>query len=460
MFIRKLLILFTICLVLLSQNLFSQIVLQGTVTDNGAEYLGNGAEPVVGALVTVTDQADMGRTFSACTDDLGHYSIEISQTTVDDDPSVTPGSYRLLQNYPNPFNPSTVIGYGLSKPAYISIEIYNVLGQKIKTLIDGFQTTSGQVIWNGTNDMGQGVPAGLYIYTLKVGKKKVNKKMLLIDGHQGSVVASGSRSLSKQHGDNTILHKQLSDQYTLTVTGDSIATYEQHDLEITASMTVDVTVTRTLTDIDGNVYTTVKIGDQWWMAENLRVTHYRNGEFIPHVTGNLTWENLKSSAYCNYNNDITNVATYGRLYNWYAISESRNIAPTGWHVPTDEEWKELEMLLGISQSDADATGDRGTDEGGKMKTTGTIESDDGLWYHPNTGATNLSGFSVLPGGYRDDVDGSFDYMGELATFWSSTRYGSTGRLAWCRGLKYNSSGIRRYYGGDFQSGRSIRCARD
>ena len=91
----------------------------------------------------------------------------------------------------------------------------------------------------------------------------------------------------------------------------------------------------TVTDIDGNIYQTVKIGNQWWMAENLKVTHYRNGEAIPNVTDNATWTGLTTGAYCEYNNDVNNVATYGRLYNWYAVDDSRNIAPAGWHVASD-----------------------------------------------------------------------------------------------------------------------------
>ena len=151
--------------------------------------------------------------------------------------------------------------------------------------------------------------------------------------------------------------------------------------------------TGTVTDIDGNTYQTVKIGDQWWMAENLKVTCYRNGDAIPNITDGTTWASLSTGAYCEYNNDINNVATYGRLYNWYAVTDSRNIAPAGWHVPSDAEWKQLEMYLGMSQSEADATGWRGTDEGGKLKEVGTMH-----WNSPNTGATNESGFTALPGG--------------------------------------------------------------
>ncbi|MBN1480418.1 hypothetical protein EH223_20385 [candidate division KSB1 bacterium] len=197
----------------------------------------------------------------------------------------------------------------------------------------------------------------------------------------------------------------------------------------------------TVTDIDGDVYQTVKIGEQWWMMENLKVTRYGNGDPIEHVTGNSQWVNLTTGAWCAYDNDPVNADTYGLLYNWYAVNDSRTIAPEGWHVPTDEEWKQLEMALGMSRDDADDTGWRGTDEGGKMKATGTLEAGTGLWYAPNTGATNESCFSALPGGYRT-ANGTFNNLGYDANFWSSTESSSSD--AWYRNLIYTNSTVNRY----------------
>jgi uncharacterized protein (TIGR02145 family) len=209
--------------------------------------------------------------------------------------------------------------------------------------------------------------------------------------------------------------------------------------------------TGTVTDIDGNVYKTIKIGDQVWMAENLKVTHYRNGDPIPNVTDVGTWGDLTTGAYCNFDNNEGHVATYGRLYNWYAVDDSRNIAPEGWHVPTDADWKQLEMYLGMSQAEADGKGWRGTDEGGKLKETGTTH-----WASPNTGATNESGFSALPGGYRHS-SGSFTSMGGRANFWSST--GISSGYAWGRTLScYCSQVSRNNY--DKHYGCSVRCVRD
>jgi len=211
--------------------------------------------------------------------------------------------------------------------------------------------------------------------------------------------------------------------------------------------------TGTVTDIDGNVYQTVKIGNQWWMAENLKVTHYRNGDAIPNVTDDDDWVDLSTGAYCAYGNTESNVKTYGYLYNWYAVNDSRDIAPAGWHVPTDEEWKTLEMVLGMSQSEADDTGYRGTHEGSKLAGRADLWDDGDL---EDDAAFDASGFSALPAGYRS-YSGSFYYLGLSAQFWSST--GGNSNSAWPRFLDYAHSVIaRNYYSG--QNGFSVRLLRD
>ena len=212
----------------------------------------------------------------------------------------------------------------------------------------------------------------------------------------------------------------------------------------------------TVTDKDGNVYKTIKIGNQWWMAENLKVTHYRNGDLIPNVTSNSEWIGLSTGAYCAFINDANNESeTYGYLYNWYAINDSRDIAPEGWHVPTDAEWKELEMALGMSQSEADDTEFRGTNEGSKL--AGMAD----LWVNgdlENNSSFDESGFSALPGGYRfSSSSGSFTNLGSRATFWSSTE--SNRLYAWRRYLYYNYSEVYRYYSNK-RRGFSVRLVRD
>ena len=196
-----------------------------------------------------------------------------------------------------------------------------------------------------------------------------------------------------------------------------------------------------ITDIDGNQYETVAIGNQVWMAENLKVTHYRNGDVISHLTDNNSWGGTSNGAYCAYNNNEDNVDTYGRLYNWYAVNDSRNIAPEGWHVPTDAEWTLLTDYLGGSNV-----------AGGKLKEAGTEH-----WNSPNTGATNESGFTAFPGAFRNDY-GSYWGMGYYGIFWSSTESFST--YAWYRHLYYGNSDVFRYNYASKQSGYSIRCVRN
>jgi uncharacterized protein (TIGR02145 family) len=200
--------------------------------------------------------------------------------------------------------------------------------------------------------------------------------------------------------------------------------------------------TGTVTDIDGNVYQTVKIGDQWWMAENLKVTHYRNGDTIPNVTDPSAWNVLTTGAYCAYDNNIANVAVYGRLYNWFAVDDSRNMAPAGWHVPTDAEWQTLVDYLG-----------GGAVAGGKMKEAGTAH-----WANPNTGATNESGFTGLPGGGRGG-NGPYSGLGNGAGFWTSTENEYISDAAWNRNLTYNHPEVIHDYSGK-KSGVSVRCVKD
>ena len=198
-------------------------------------------------------------------------------------------------------------------------------------------------------------------------------------------------------------------------------------------------------DIDGNIYKTVKIGNQIWMAENLKVIHYNNGDVIPNLQDDDEWDNGNGTC-CAYDNNASNTEIYGLLYNWFTVNDIRNIAPDGWHIPTDIEWQVLIEYLG---------GD--TLAGGKMKSLGTIEGVNGLWVGSDEGTTNESGFSALPGGYRYN-SGVFDGIGTNAYFWSATE--STGGTAWHRYLYHGNSVVSRYDYGWKQGGYSIRCIKD
>jgi uncharacterized protein (TIGR02145 family) len=202
----------------------------------------------------------------------------------------------------------------------------------------------------------------------------------------------------------------------------------------------------TVADIDGNEYKTITIGSQTWMAENLRTTRYRNGDLIGTTTSatlDISLETKPKYEWA-YNADETNVVTYGRLYTWYTITDSRNICPDGWHVPTDAEWITLTPYLG-GESD-------GFVAGAKLKEIGTTH-----WQSPNPDATNASGFTALPGGNRH-FNGTYEYIGYYSFWWSST--GSNyANQAWYWLIHYNNSSVGRYSFNE-RYGLSVRCLQD
>jgi uncharacterized protein (TIGR02145 family) len=217
-----------------------------------------------------------------------------------------------------------------------------------------------------------------------------------------------------------------------------------------------------VTDIDGNTYTTVTIGSQIWMKENLKVSKYRNGDPIPTNLDNATWGSTTSGAYAIYDNNYVNDSIYGKLYNWYAVADSRGLCPIGWHVPTDHEWNLLTKFLD-SEADTSCIVTCFNLAGEKMKTTGTLEDGTGLWNLPNI-ATNSSGFSANPSGYRE-YNGEFLYPdiinGNTAT--AGAWYSSTSTQmedAWFRYLNNNSTELLRQKSGFKTVGFSIRCIKD
>jgi uncharacterized protein (TIGR02145 family) len=193
-------------------------------------------------------------------------------------------------------------------------------------------------------------------------------------------------------------------------------------------------------DIDSNVYKTVAIGTQIWMAENLKVTHFNNGDSIPNIPDSTAWKNMNSAALCNYNNDKIIVSTYGRLYNWYAVVDIRNICPFGWHIPSDNEWTSLSNYLGGNNI-----------AGGKMKEEGIAH-----WSSPNIGATNETGFTALPGGSRDS-GGVFKYIGSDGGWWTCTENDSISAFLWS--MYYLNTRLSRK---DFykKDGFSVRCVKN
>ena len=198
-----------------------------------------------------------------------------------------------------------------------------------------------------------------------------------------------------------------------------------------------LTTQKSVVDADGNVYQIITIGTQIWMAENLKTTTYNDGIIIPL---DEVWHYPTSPAYCWYKNDESNYkATYGALYNWYAINTGK-LCPIGWHVPTDAEWTTLTTYLG-GESVA----------GGKLKETGTL-----IWLDPNTEATNETGFTGFPGG-SINTDGAFSDIGIEGNWWSASE--ADNNTAWSRSLKYDASIVKKNFY-DKTLGFSIRCVKD
>ncbi len=197
----------------------------------------------------------------------------------------------------------------------------------------------------------------------------------------------------------------------------------------------------TISDVDGNVYRYIEMCDgKEWLIENLTVSKYRNGDDIPQVQDPAEWATLTTGAWCYYLNDSSYGTVFGKLYNWYAVNDSRGIAPQGWRVAAKEDWKELTDCLG---------GDNVA--GGKLKEIGSSH-----WMTPNVGAVNTSGFSALPGGGRSSK-GDFTMVDNLGIYWTETNYDEL--QAWIRHLSYSNTYVVEFYN-DKRNGFSVRVVKE
>jgi len=235
-------------------------------------------------------------------------------------------------------------------------------------------------------------------------------------------------SFSVSTGDNYLL------KYTSTVQQQSF----EYPYSITVNAIYNTDDTGTMTNIDNNIYQPVRVGEPWWMAENLKATKYRNGDGITKIPNAYTWSHTTTGAYCNNVNNDANADIYGSRYNWYAVDDNRNIAPQGWHVPTFDEFLALIIFMG-------------GEPGGGMKETGTTH-----WHTPNIGATNLRGFTALPAGFRHHSDGLFSSLTYSAYFWTSTvwvNYPHAINIIYWRSEAFMDPWPQR-------NGYSVRCVKD
>ena len=208
-----------------------------------------------------------------------------------------------------------------------------------------------------------------------------------------------------------------------------------------ASMGISNVESQSVKDINGNSYKTVVIGKQTWMAENLNVNKFKNGDVIAEAKTYVEWKTAgenKQPAWCYYNNDPINGRTYGKLYNWYAVNDSRGLAPLGWRVPSIEEWSDLTDFLGGDET-----------AGEKMKSTSG--------WPLNGNGTNESGIAGIPAGQRD-FDGMFSYINEYGIWWSSSS-GAADDYATLLNIGSESNEVRKG-DEDMSDGSSVRCLKD
>ncbi|MCJ7449219.1 MAG: M12 family metallopeptidase [Bacteroidales bacterium] len=339
--------------------------------------------------------------------------------------------------YPNPMKDYARMQFVLPETGETMITMYDLSGRKIVQTRD--LLSKGQHIYGI-----QGVEEGIYFVRINSGRYSFSGR-LISSGSQNrnaKIVYENTMAVQEKESDakgtnaETVMQYNTGDRLKLTgISGD-------YSTVITDVPTASKTITFKFiacTDGDINNYPVVEIGTQVWMAENLKTTKYQDGTTIPNKTDNTEWNNLTSGAYCDYDNLSPNSNTYGRLYNWYAINDSRNIAPQGWHIPSDDEWATLAVSLGgIAIA------------GGKMKESGTTH-----WNSPNEGATNESGFTALPAGGR--LEGTFIAIGLACAWWSTTEYNATN--AWFRELDNDAFDLL-HGDGSKKNGFSVRCLKD
>ena len=346
-------------------------------------------------------------------------------------PVLFSGSYNELTNKPVLFDgiwisltgkPSTLSGYGITD------------GMSTTHVANGITAAN---INNWNTAFGWGNHSGLYRPISYVPAwSEITSKPTTVSGF-------GITDAVTTSGDQTIVGNKTFTGTTrvetpVTATNPATKAYVDELKELIVDLQVEIGIR--VKDKDGNLYHIVTIEDQVWLVENLKTTKYNDGTDIPLVTDKTDWSNLSTPGYCWYSNDSFQYKNvYGALYNWYTINSGK-LCPSGWHVPTDAEWGTLILHVGGV-----------INAGGKLKEAGTVH-----WISPNTGATNETGFTALPGGARN-YSGNFGLILERGFWWSSTENSSTNAIY--RALLYNSSNAES--GNDNKKyGYSVRCIKD
>jgi len=359
--------------------------------------------------------------------------LHLKAVVTANDPSLEYVDYPM-RVYPNPSNGYCTIEFGVRKSGSATIKVFDTIGREItklqQTVSDGIHSFQVSGLGNGIYTVYVNLDDQSYSDKIISNSKSGSRLAITYLGNSGSLQA-----ISK-------LKSATIEQFWQYNTGDRLKFIGTSGKYSTVVMDIP-TSSKTLsfnfiecTDADGNNYPIVQIGTQVWMAENLKTTKYDDGKSIPNVTDIALWSGLSTDAYCWYNNEVNYKNTYGALYNWYAVNTSK-LAPVGWHVATDAEWTTLSNYLGGNSV-----------SGGKLKETGINH-----WTAQNSGATNETGFTALPGGQRD-FQGTNSFISRDADWWSSTANNST--EAWSRNITFLGGGTG-IYSVNKCSGYSVRC---
>ncbi len=397
-------------------------------------------------------------------------------TSIVDNEVVEKKTFSISQNYPNPFKGETKVNLYLYEEGKIKISIRDILGRKLVNFENTLKHGNHFFSFYLGNEK-------YYLLTVTGRQTSQTVKLLNSDSHTANfgkckIVYIGSKDdvkgfkAQRLSGVAPVLTQKtinifgfnLGDELKYTAYADNVertlidSPMDSQTYTFEYANGIPCPGMPTVADIDGNTYSTIQIGSQCWMAENLKTTTYQNTTPIPNVIDDNEWCNLATGAYVWYENDVIWKDPYGALYSWYATVDSGGLCPTGWHVPTHYEWTTL----------TDFIGGINTPQGNDLKSCRQVNSPLGgecnttehpRWNENNTHyGTDDYGFSGLPGGYRHFC-GEFNYLGDRSYWWSSTDLSLTFYTAWYRIMDSYSGGIGAH-DATVTNGFSVRCLRD
>jgi uncharacterized protein (TIGR02145 family) len=380
-------------------------------------------------------------------------------TGIEDSDVIKDNKFSVSQNYPNPFKGKTEVNLYLPEKDDIKITIRDILGRELAQYENTLNRGNHSFIFYSANEK-------YYLFT--VTGKQTSKTIKMLNANSNTTNERKCKIVYNEYDDKVIAYKsQKAINDFIFNLGDElkyIAYTDVEETEIIDSPTGNQIYTfqfdgwtpcpglSTITDIDGNTYNTVQIGTQCWMKENLKTTTYRNDTSIPNIEDFIDWTNITTGAYVWYENNITWKDKYGALYNWYAVDDPHGLCPTGWHVPTDDEWTALTDYIGGNGDELKSCRQVNSPLGGGCNT-----NEHPRWHEHNTHyGTDDYGFSGLPGGYRY-YPGNFNSIGFTGYWWSSTE--CLGNRAWYRQLHYANGAVNIFHSYK-NRGRSVRCLRD